>query len=211
MCAGGATFSLENEVILQCQQRQLAYSVIKVGCLLDRDTPFPANERLRPARPVALSTRGGDSGKQTATTTRGVIITPNTTAWGVTSTTTTTTTPFVFTRSRVEPSEVTQADVAVEALLRAASHPHTNSSVSVVSIDQVTAAAADGIATDQEWDDEFLRLDGPELLRIPLRFCSALQMSIKVGRVARDLQSGASGKGSEAAGYRLVTPIEVVK
>jgi hypothetical protein len=179
-------------VVLQCQKRQLAYSVIKVGRLLDRDTPFPANERLRPARPVVGTSSADNSNNKNKETTI--------------------TAPFVFTSSRVEPSEVTQVDVAVEALLRAASHPQTNSSVSVVSIDQVTAAVADGgVATDQDWDDEFLRLDGPELLRIPLRFCSALQMRIKVGRIARDLQNGASDKGSEAGGRQLVTPIDVVK
>ena len=153
---GGETFSLENEVILQCQKRQLDYAIIKVGSVVD-SADFCKNDRLRPAGRADV--------------------------------------PFTFTRSRVEPAEVTQKDVAVEALLRAASHPQTNSTISVVSIDPM-----ERVATDEEWDDEFVRIDGPELLRIPLKYASELQMGIKVGRVAKDLQEPGSG---------LVTPIEV--
>jgi hypothetical protein len=153
---GGETFSLENEVILQCKKRQLDYAIIKVGRVVT-DTDFAKNDRLRPA------------GRKSV--------------------------PFTFTRSRVEPVEVTQRDVAVEALLRAASHPQTNSTVSVVSVDPV-----DRSFTDEEWDDEFCRIEGPELLRVPLKYASELQMGIKVGRIAKELQEPGSG---------LITPIEV--
>ena len=81
---GGETFSLENEVILQCKQRQLDYAIMKVGSVVE-GADFVKNDRLRPA------------GRENV--------------------------PFTFTRSRVEPAEVTMKNVAVEALLRAASHP----------------------------------------------------------------------------------------
>lgn len=168
---GGETFSIENEVLLQCQRRQIDYAVVKVGSLVRREGSgsgssgsgsFEKNDRLRPRR---VDSAGKDN------------------------------IPFVFTRSRVEPGEVTETPVAVEAVLRAASHPQTNSTVSVVSIDPLAREPSDA-----EWDDEFQKIDGPELLRIPLRYASELQMAIKMGRVAAELQ--APGRG-------LVTPIEV--
>ena len=67
--------------------------------------------------------------------------------------------------------------------------------MSVICIDPV-----DRSFSDEEWDDEFLRIDGPELLRMPLKYASELQMGIKVGRIAKELQEPGSG---------LITPIEV--
>ena len=101
---------------------------------------------------------------------------------------------IAFTRSRVESSEVTKVSVAVEALLRSASHPQSNSTISLVSIEPTNE-----MPTDEEWDDEFLRIDGPELERIPILYASELQIAIKIGRVVKELQE--SGK--------LITPIEI--
>jgi len=54
--------------------------------------------------------------------------------------------------------------------------------------------------SDAEWDDEFLRLEGPELERIPLQFASEAQVALRMGRIVQELQEPSSG---------LVTPIEV--
>jgi hypothetical protein len=104
-------------------------------------------------------------------------------------------TPVAFTSSRVDISEYTRTSVAVEALLRSAAHPQTNSSISVLSADNL-----DRMPTDLEWDDEFLRIEGPELERVPLRFSSEMQIVIRVGRIAKQLVEPGSG---------LITPIEV--
>ena len=152
---GGETFSLENEVILQCKQRQLDYAIMKVGSVVE-GADFVKNDRLRPA------------GRENV--------------------------PFTFAKPG-RAGRSNYENVAVEALLRAASHPQTNSTVSVICIDPV-----DRSFSDEEWDDEFLRIDGPELLRMPLKYASELQMGIKVGRIAKELQEPGSG---------LITPIEV--
>ncbi len=162
---GGSTFELGNNAILQCKARNLNYAIVKVGKVIDDDMVFPSNERLRPEKIDVSSNKMS----------RDI--------------------PFVFTQSRVEASEVTKTTTAVDALLRSASHPQTNSTISVVSID-----AVDREVTDEEWDDEFLRIEGPELKRVPLYYSTSLQMGIKIGRVAQELQQPGSG---------LITPIEV--
>ena len=82
---GGETFNIENEVILQCQKRQLAYAVLKVGCNVDLDSAqdramFISNNRLRPTLYSSNNKDNKDKDKAI---------------------------PMIFTRSRVEPGEVT--------------------------------------------------------------------------------------------------------
>lgn len=84
---GGETFNMENEVILQCQKRQIGYAVMKVGCIVDLDSDqdramFISNNRLRPAL-YSFNDKDKDKDKDA-----GVI-------------------PMIFTRSRVEPGEMT--------------------------------------------------------------------------------------------------------
>jgi hypothetical protein len=168
----GDTTDYNSEVILKCTQRGIGYTIIKVGALIDDDKDIPSNVRRR----SLVSELRPLTKKEEE---RVVSPVPSSS--------------IVFTRSRIEASECTRKSVAKEALLRAAVYPNSNSSISVVS-DKL------GDATDDEWDDEFLKLDGPELHRIPLRFASIMQTTLKLGRIALDLQQPKSG---------LITPISV--
>jgi hypothetical protein len=58
--------------------------------------------------------------------------------------------------------------------------------------------------TESDWSDEFLKIDGPELLRIPLRFASQRQTLLCLNRVVKNLENNSSVG-------RLVTPIIVEK
>lgn len=112
--------------------------------------------------------------------------------------------PIVFTRSNnVEYDERTRLSIAAEALIRAASHPSRNASISVLSLDtQSSSSSAAGFRepTSAEWDDEFLKVDGPELDRIPLLHASSRQATLRLYRIAEELQANGSG---------LITPIKV--
>ena len=101
--------------------------------------------------------------------------------------------PVLFTRSRVE-NPVTKSLVAAEALLRAAGYADGNYSMSVFSTDFSRDPS------DDEWDDQFLKVSGPEIERVPLIFSSPLQISLRIGRIVDDLKDPKSG---------LITPIEV--
>jgi hypothetical protein len=164
---GDDTFDLENNIIMQCRARNLKYAIVKVGKIIDDEVIFPRNERLNPRKNEIMMSENFEK----------VVL------------------PFIFTRSRVEANEVTKKSIAVDALLRSASHPQSNSTISVISIDPIKRAPL-----DEEWDDEFLRIEGPELLRTTFYYTSILQMSIKLGRIAKEIQNPSSG---------LITPIEV--
>jgi len=168
----GDSTDFDSELILKCTQRGIGYTIIKVGNVIDDDKEITANVKRR----SLLSQLKPLTKKEEE---RVVSPVPPSS--------------IVFTRSRIEASECTRRTVAKEALLRAAVYPNNNSTISVVS-DQL------GPVTDAEWDDEFLKLDGPELHRIPLRFASVLQTTLKLGRIALDLQQPKSG---------LITPIQV--
>ena len=171
---GGDNTDLDSEVILQCQQRGLGYAIIKVGSIVVDGASMPIpNAKSRSAR--ALMPMLGAGEEEAAVSIPAV--------------------PIAFTSSRVEASEYTRVSIAVEALLRASTHPQNNATISVLSADYL-----DRMPTDAEWDDEFLRIEGPELLRIPLRFASEMQIVIKVGRIAKQLLEPNSG---------LITPIDV--
>jgi hypothetical protein len=170
---GGDTTDLDDEVILQCQKRQLAYAIVKVGSIVSDGGKLPANAKPRSAKALAPKLPARD--EEIAAPIPEV--------------------PVVFTRSRVESSECTRLSIAVGALLRASTHPQTNSTISVLSSDNLERDP-----TDREWDDEFLRIVGPELERIPLRFASEMQVVLTVGRIAKQLVDPKSG---------LITPIEV--
>jgi hypothetical protein len=175
---GGETTDFDSEVILQCKQRQLGYSVVKFGSILGDDAPMPTGLRDRSTKDVfGTSTLSKEEEAAAAPLCQS---------------------PVTFTSSRVEQSEVTRLTVAVDALLRSADHPFNNSTISVLS--QPGAAGADALPTDEQWDDQFLKLDGPELLRFPLRFASVTQVAVCLGRIVQQLREPGSG---------LITPIEV--
>ena len=170
----GDSTDFDSELILKCTQRGIGYTIIKVGNVIDDDKEIAANVKRR----SLLSQLKPLTKKEEE---RVVSPVPPSS--------------IVFTRSRIEASECTRRTVVKEALLRAAVYPNNNSTISVVS-DQLVLVPV----TDTEWDDEFLKLDGPELHRIPLRFASILQTTLKLGRIALDLQQPKSG---------LITPIDV--
>jgi len=43
----GDTTELDSEVILECQQRKLAYNIVKVGRIIDDIAPIPKDSRIR--------------------------------------------------------------------------------------------------------------------------------------------------------------------
>eukprot|EP01041_Mallomonas_annulata_P000212 gene212-381_t len=109
----------------------------------------------------------------------------------------------------------TRVSHASEALLRAVSHPTAGNTTIVV------MSTGKGQPTDAQWDDEFLKTSGPELMRIPLKYASVSQAAIKLGRIAstfQDMQRGVEGKVlGLSSSYQnihtqpLVTPIEVIR
>lgn len=171
----GEASDVDSEVILQATQRGLGYSIIKVGNIIDDNAPFPSGQKVR-----SLSASLPKLTEKEAAVSTTVI--PDS--------------PIVFTRSRVENAESTRVSTAVGALLRSVGHPCANSSISVLS---TPVSNSDRLPTDKEWDDEFLKIEGPELHRIPLRFASVGQTAIKLGRIAVDLERSGS----------LITPIQV--
>lgn len=174
---GGETTEFDSEVILQCKQRQLGYSIVKIGSILGDDAPMPSGLRDRSTKDVFVTSKLSKDEEAAAAPLYQ--------------------SPLIFTTSRVEQSEVTRLTVAVDALLRSAGHLFNNATVSVLS---QADAAGDTLPTDEQWDDQFLKLDGPELLRFPLRFASVTQVAIRLGRIVQELREPGNG---------LITPVEV--
>ena len=169
----GDTTEFESEVILQCGQRGIGYGVVKVANIIADADSYPTGAKTRSIKYSLSALKSEDEARTTSQV-------PDS--------------PMVVTRSRVEFTEVTRTSVAVNALLRLAVYPNANSTVSVLSTDCTRAP------TDAEWDDELLKIVGPELGRVPLRFAGVAQTALRLGRIALDLQKPGSG---------LVTPIEV--
>lgn len=193
--------AVEDEVVLQCLQRGLSYNIIKVGRVIDDDQLIPPDIKSRSIESQSIVLTNED--KPAAQP-----LYQN---------------PVVFTRSNtVESSEVTKLTIAAQALMRAVVHPHRNATVSVLSaatIDDDQASVDNSCSSfrepmEVEWADEFLKLDGPELLRIPLRFASIRQAMMKLTRVVRELATPSivgRSSSSSSSGTGLVTPIKVEK
>lgn len=191
--------ALEDEVVLQCLQRGLSYNIIKVGRVIDDDLSIPPDVKSRSIESQSIVLNNEDK--------------PNAQPLYQN--------PVVFTRSSsVESSEVTKLTIAAQALMRAVVHPHRNATVSVLSAATIedenhafSSSPSFREPMEVEWADEFLKLDGPELLRIPLRFASIRQAMVKLTRVMCELatpsKGGRSSSGSSSTG--LVTPIKVEK
>jgi len=184
------TAALEDEVVLQCIQRGFSYSIIKVGRVIADDQAIPSGVKARSIESQSIVLTNED--KPAAQP-----LYQN---------------PLVFTRSdTVEHSEVTKLTVAAQALMRAVVHPHRNATVSVLSaptMESDTSPYSFRVPLEVEWADEFLKLDGPELLRIPLRFASTRQAMLKLTRVMRELAYPSVGSSTSSG---LVTPIKVEK
>ena len=194
--------ALEDEVVLQCLQRGLSYNIIKVGRVIDDDQLIPPDVKSRSIESQSIVLTNEDK--------------PNAQPLYQN--------PVVFTRSNtVESSEVTKLTIAAQALMRAVVHPHRNATVSVLSaatIEDNNHASSSSSSfpfrepMEVEWADEFLKLDGPELLRIPLRFASIRQAMVKLTRVLCELATPSKvGRSSiiSSSSTGLVTPIKVEK
>lgn len=172
----GDTTELESEVILECKQRKLPYNIIKVGRIIGDDERLPDNIRIRSIADSSIPVIEEDA----------AIAKPlyrN---------------PIIFSNSKIiEYSECTRISVASEALLRSVGHPHRNATVTVLS-----STENPGIPSEADWEDEFLKIDGPELQRFPIRFATARKAATVLRRVATALEEPGSG---------LVTAIEVEK
>lgn len=181
---GGDTFDLESETVLLCNQRNFGYSIVKVGNVVDDDAQITVEgslfKRLRESitskTPATTTKYPAQEAVEKAVLRR----------------------PFLVSTSRVDVTESTRVGVAVEGLLRMASYPLQNSTLSVISAPGESNVAP----SSEEWDDELLRLVGPELHRIPLLYASPAQMNLKIVQVLRRLQEPGSG---------LITPISIEK
>lgn len=103
---------------------------------------------------------------------------------------------LITTKRSVEASECTRLSTACEALFRASTHPNGNSTITVLSTKNAQEA------TDYDWDDEFSKVDGPEIMRIRLDYSTAQQAASRLGRLIPQLALPGSG---------IVTPIDVTR
>lgn len=164
----GDTTDLDTEILLQCQQRNFGYFIVKHASLLLPNMKFESSSSSTTAsakddfeRPFSES-------------------------------------PVLLKASESSTPGVTKLEDLTESILRGAGHPWTtNCSLTLLSTSEATAS-------DQDWDDQFLKIAGPELLRIPLKYASAAQTVSRLSRLAVELQDR-KGPGS------LVTPVEVTK
>jgi hypothetical protein len=164
-------------VVLQCRQRGLGFCVLNVGKVVSDDAKVKGSPSTRPL------------GKQLSQSTQsGLLLNFDDN-------------PIILTRSRVEPVDVTRIDAAAEAMLRAVGHVSSNYTVNLLSRNIVDSP--ERIPSDEEWDDEFVKMIGPELERIPLLYASPGQLALKLQKVGEQfVQQGSAG---------LITPIKMKK
>jgi len=180
---GGDTFDLESETVLLCNQRGFGYSVVKVGNIVDDDVPITTEGSLFKRLRESLTSKTTTVTKYPVNEAVEKAVLRR---------------PLLVSSSRVDVTESTRVGVAVEGLLRMASYPLQNSTLSVLS--SASSDEASVGPSSEDWDDELLRLMGPELHRIPLLYASAAQTTLKISQVLRRLQEPGSG---------LITPISV--
>lgn len=105
--------------------------------------------------------------------------------------------PVVMTFSKsIESSEYSRVSDVAYSLFRAVGHPNKNSTITVVSRNE------DHIAVDDDWDDQFLKLDGPELHRIALSRATPKQAMSRLSRLISTITRPNNG---------LITPIEITR
>ena len=107
--------------------------------------------------------------------------------------------PVIFTRSRVEPNEVSKVGILSDALLRAVGYVSSNYTISALSRD--VRDRRDSIPNEKEWSDEFVKTIGPELERVPLLYASPRQVALKLQRVLEQFTKDGSTK--------LITPVSL--
>jgi hypothetical protein len=172
----GDTTDMDSEFILQCQQRGLRYLSVLTGGIISDDAPYPSSARRRSSYEQIDSSSSSDASKPQSQSSSSSVL--------------------VLMKKSVEASECTRVSVASEALYRAASHPNGNSTITVLSTESNQAA------TDEIWDDEFQKIDGPELMRVKLNYASPAQVASRLGRILPQLSLPGSG---------IITPIEVTR
>lgn len=159
----GGGAGLAEEAQLMCMQRRLPFFVVRVGQILEDSRPFP----------VAARDRGpGGSGADYS-------IDPAPSP------------ALLLPMSQSASSEeVTYASVAAEGLLRALTHPVGNGSAILLS----TRWAGQGKPMrDWQWMDQFLKMKGPELFRVPLQYASPSLATLALQRAAERLVRPGSG------------------
>ena len=117
---GGENTEFDSEVILQCKQRGLGYSIVKVGTIIGDNVPLPSGLRDRDR------STGSGAGSGTALKLSSVELEVAQKEYN---------SPVLFagSSSRVELGEVTRLSLAVDAVLRSATHPLMNSTTTVLS------------------------------------------------------------------------------
>eukprot|EP01038_Epipyxis_sp_PR26KG_P013061 gene13061-17504_t len=170
----GDTTDLESEIILQCVQRSLGYAIVKVGKIIGDEDEIPQGVKIRNS---VESNSIPVNEKQISLARK---IPPKS---------------IEYTSSKIiEYNERTRLSSAAQALLRSAVDSHRNSTISVLSNNNKV------LPTDEDWSDEFLKLYGPELYRIPIRFASYFQSLRAVTRIASSFLTPGNG---------LITPIKI--
>ena len=209
---GGDTFDLENECILLCNQRNLNYAIVKTGQVVDDSSNIvtEGNTYKRLKDEISDKTVSNKYPSNAQHIVDSIL-----------------SRPFLLTTSRIDVSEVTWVSVAVEGLLRLASYPILNTTLGLVSTPSTSSStsstspstspstsstitsgssasgnSANIAVTQEDWDDELVKLLGPELLRIPLKYATPSQAIAKLTKAALKIAEPGSG---------LITPIVVEK
>ncbi len=171
----GDSSDLEDELVLQCQKRGLGYVLVKAATVVsdedfDSGSSSSSSGNTRVRGPSAYQVVGAEETK--ADEALGL-------ARPLPSR------PFSIEYRSVQPIETTSASIIAEALLRAAPFPTNNCTYSILSLPNTDSSSSSSM--DAIWADELMKADGPELLRIPLRYASVAAVKAKIGRLALDL------------------------
>lgn len=185
--------NIERECILLCKQRGLAYNIVKVGKIVDDSYVVSGTGRLR-----AMETELFPS-DSAATSIKAPL------------------NSLVITlEAGIEHTEFTYRNIAAEALFRAASHQDKNASFSVLSVPTSVSGAAQAnncTPSEELWADSFLKIVGPELLRLPLRFPNTTQALQRVHSWGLSVASVQSVRVTSLSGVAtaksLITPVQV--
>ena len=191
----GDTTDIDDEIILKCQKRLFGYFIVKVGEVIPDDSRITTSaEKSSSDYSPILSSIPFNLKVNTLSSSSASV------------------------NSKVRVSD------ACEALLRGVAYPTAgNCTVTLSSRDPVapgtdvsSSSASPGYASkmlskEEYWDDELLKTDGPELLRVPLLYASVDQAALRLGRVAESFQVGKPSYDARVREGRqtLVTPVEV--
>ena len=203
----GDSSDLEDELVLQCQRRGLGYVVVKAATVVndnDFDSSSSSSSSSSGSSSSSIRVRGPSAQQVISEDDIQVDV-----AAGLARRLPAR--PFTVEYRSVQPTERTKVSTIAEALLRAASFPTNNCTYSILSLPSTTDSTTDSSGSsssssslDDVWADELMKADGPELLRIPLRYASIHAVKAKIGRLALDLASNENV-------YGLITRVTIEK